>query len=338
MTTECGAEVFFYEAFAEEVLALKRCLPATVAATYTADTIQEAGARTPPARLISVRTQSRIPPDWASSLAGILTRSTGYDHLRAFSRAARTAVPCGYLPEYCARAVAEQAFLLCLALLRRLPRQRQQMRHFTRDGLTGRECAGRTLVVAGVGRIGAEAARIGQGLGMRVFGVDPVQRWPWVQYLEHREAFARADVVICSMNLTGENANFFDGAMLARFRPGALFINVARGELADAAALLASVERGHLAGVGLDVYPEEAALGVWLRSGAGDRGDVPPALASVLQLLEHPAVLCTPHNAFNTEEAVSRKAQQSAAQITRLLAVGEFLWPVPVETAACRAD
>jgi D-lactate dehydrogenase len=108
-------DVYFYEAFLEEEEALKRHLPPGIVAGYSPHTIQESSSALPPAPLISIRTQSIIPVGWASSLGGILTRSTGYDHVIGYFREAGRVLPAGYLPLYCSRAVAEQAILTCLA-------------------------------------------------------------------------------------------------------------------------------------------------------------------------------------------------------------------------------
>ena len=119
-------DVYFYEAFEEEAAELKRYLPAGVNAQFDARTVQEAGhadVASPPAPLISTRTQSRLPIAWADHLVGILTRSTGYDHLLAYAQQTGGRVPMGYLPLYCHRACAEQAMMLALGLLRKLPRQ-----------------------------------------------------------------------------------------------------------------------------------------------------------------------------------------------------------------------
>jgi D-lactate dehydrogenase len=124
-------------------------LPPQISAGYTDATIQEAGHASPPARLVSIRTQSQIPLAWAPELDAILSRSTGYDHLAAYAATTEAPLALGFLPLYCHRAVAEQAMLLWMALLRRLPRQIAQFRTFHRDGITGGECAGRTLVVVG---------------------------------------------------------------------------------------------------------------------------------------------------------------------------------------------
>ena len=75
-------DVFFYEAFEEEQEALKHFLPGHIKAGFSWKTIQEYGAEAPPAPIISVRTQSNLPAEWADNLDAILSRSTGFDHLK----------------------------------------------------------------------------------------------------------------------------------------------------------------------------------------------------------------------------------------------------------------
>ncbi len=315
-------DVFFYEAFAEEAAVLAAALPSSIHAGFTDLTIQETNAPEPPARIISLRTQSKIPNEWAGEIDALLSRSTGYDHLAAYRDRHPGGPACGYLPLYCARGVAEQAMLLWTALSRRLPAQLKQFETFHRDGITGREIAGKTLLVAGVGNIGGEIVRIGQGLDMRVYGVDPVQKHDFVNYVELDEKIGEADIIVCAMNLTAENRGIFDYEKLANAKPGALFINIARGELSPAADLLRLLEEKILGGVGLDVYENESELAVALRTGTASK-DV------VLKLNERVDVLCTPHNAFNTEKAVVRKSAQSVEQIEHFLKTGNFLWEVP---------
>jgi D-lactate dehydrogenase len=319
-------DVYFYEAFEEEASALRRLLPASIRAEYTDLTIQEAAHPQPPARLISIRTQSQTPLAWAAALDGILSRSTGYDHLLAFREAADRPVALGYLPLYCHRAVAEQAMLLWMALLRRLPRQVQQFREFHRDGLTGAECQGRTLATVGVGNIGGEICRLGAALGMRVLGVDRVENRADVQYATIDEALPQADVVACAMDLNPASRNYFDAARLRLFKPGAVFVNISRGEISPSLGLLAALEGGRLGGVALDVYDREPELAVALRTG---RATNDPEVAATLALAQRDDVICTPHNAFNTVEAVERKSDHSVQQIVRFLAAGEFLWSAP---------
>jgi len=319
-------EVYFYEAFAEEEEQLRRFLPSGVRAGFTWRTIQESGDATPPAPVVSIRTQSRIPSEWSGHLRGVLARATGYDHLLQYLRESGSHVAAGYLPLYCARAVAEHAALLWMSLLRKLPLQIEQFRRFQRDGITGRECARRRLLVVGVGNIGSEVVRIGQGLDMDVHGVDIVRKYDFVRYTTIEMGLPRAEVLVCAMNLTPRNAGYFDYARLRQVPAGAIFVNVARGEHAPAADLLRLVEEGHLGGVGLDVFEDEADLAVALRQG---RECDDPTARATLALSKKPNVILTPHNAFNTVEAVERKAKQSVEQILHLFQHGRFLWPVP---------
>jgi D-lactate dehydrogenase len=326
-------DVFFYEAFEEETEALKRYLDPQIKAAFTWKTIQEYTASSseaqtsqqPPAPLISIRTQSTLPIPWATQMTGILTRSTGYDHLVRYRKRTQTDARYGYLPLYCHRAVAEQAMLLWMALLRKLPLQIRSFATFNRDGLTGRECEHKTLLVVGVGNIGHEVVAIGKGLGMQVLGVDIAPRHQDVNYVSPEEGLAQADIIVCAMNLTEENEGYFDYKSLRQTKPKAIFVNVARGELSPLGDLLRLLEEGHLAGVGLDVYPDEGQMAVAMRGGTLNDASV-QALAALAKRTD---VVLTPHNAFNTQESVDRKADHSAQQIRHFLTHGTFLWPMP---------
>jgi D-lactate dehydrogenase len=321
-------DIFFYEAFLEEVDAVKRHLPPGISAGFTPMTVQEAAHEEPPSPLVSIRTQSLIPVSWAGKLGGILTRSTGYDHVKRFREMSGQAVPAGYLPLYCARSVAEQALMLWVGLLRRLPAQVRQLPRFDRDGLTGSESLGKTLLVAGVGNIGLEIHHLGKALGMEVLGVDLVERHPHVTYVDIGEGLARADVIACAMSLNQGNRGYFSHGLLKRAKPGAVFVNIARGELSPHEDLLRLLDEGLLAGVGLDVYEDEGELAVSLRRGTPERGNKACAL---LELSGRDNVILTPHNAFNTHEALERKAAQSADQVRSFFEKGKFLWEVPGE-------
>jgi D-lactate dehydrogenase len=318
-------DVFFYEAFQEEAEYLARYLPGSVRAGFAWHTIQEHGCQEPPAPLVSIRTQSRVPGSWAVDLQGILTRSTGYDHLLAFLQESPVEIPCGHLPPYSSRAVAEQAMLMWMALLRHLAAQSSSFLCFNRDGLTGRECLGKTLLVVGVGNIGHEVVKIGAGLGMHVLGVDPVRRHETVEYISIDAGLAAADIIVCAMNLTAANRGYFSYGRLKLARPGTIFVNISRGEQSPSADLLRLLEEDHLGGVGLDVFNHEAELAASLRAG---RKSSEAEVRSTLELGRHANVILTPHNGFNTEEALGRKARLSVEQVERFLRQGTFGWPV----------
>ncbi len=317
-------DVFFYEAFEEEEQALRHHLLPGMKAGFTWKTIQEAGNHTPPASIISIRTQSEIPIWWANAMSGILSRSTGYDHILAYLHKCQKKLPCGYIPSYCSRAVAEQTMLLWMALLRKLPKQIYQFNKFNRDSLTGQECQDKFLLVVGVGNIGYDIMQIGKGLGMNVLGVDIAEKYSDISYTSINEGLAQADIVVCAMNLTSDNVGYFNYQLLMQGKPGLVFINIARGELSPTVDLLRLIDENFLGGVGLDVYDEEKELAILLR---GENANSKETLLT-LELAKRDNVILTPHNAFNTQEAVQRKSAESIEQVTHFLENGKFLWPV----------
>ncbi len=316
----------FYEVFEEEEKLLRRYLPRRIKAGFTRKTIQGKGSRRAPASLISIRTQSVIPPAWAKSLLGILTRSTGYDHLREYRIRHAPQMSCGYLPLYCARSVAEHAILVMMALLRRLKKQMKQFNRFHRDGLTGGECLGRCLLVIGVGHIGQEVVKLARGVGMRVLGLDLVKKMSDLKYVTLKQGLRDADAVICALPLTELTRGMLDYSRLSAARKGLVFVNVGRGEVAPAEDLRRLLKKGVLGGIALDVFEDEAGLAEDLRSG---KRTLRKKEKTLLALNDQDQVILTPHNAFNTAEALERKAAQTCDAVLRFLARGTFPHSVP---------
>lgn len=318
-------DIFFYEAFAEEIPALQRHLDPARRVAFSPLTIQESADERPPAPVISIRTQSVVPPAWAATLKGIQTRATGYDHILALRRSVENPPPCGALPKYCGRAVAEHAAMMWLALMRKLPLQIAQFDHFHRDGLAGREVQYKTLLVAGAGDIGGHVAHIGRGLGMSVLAADVVQRHGGLRYVALDEGIRSADVIVCAMNLTGANLGLLDYDRLRAARPGCIFINVSRGEISPPQDLLRLLAENILGGVGLDVFEDEPGFATALRQG---RATFSPAHEALQDLRSRNDVILTPHNAFNTIESTERKALESARELAHFFAHGRFATPV----------
>ncbi len=330
-------DAVFFEAFEEEEASLRRYLPKNRRFLFTWKTIQEHGAATPPAPVISTRTQSVFPPIWAPQLTAIVTRSTGYDHVTAYLPKTVPRIPAAYLPDYAARAVAEQAMILWSSLLRNIELQRESFQTFHRDGLTGREIKGRTIVVVGVGRIGSQIIDIAHGLGMKLIGVDiapngELAKKYGITYLTLDAALAKADVAVSALPLTPMTRGLLDYEALSELPPHAVFVNVGRGEVSPTEDLLRLLKEDKLAGLGLDVYEHEQDLALVLRGGTSCETLSEPARSSVkaaLELMTHNRTLLTPHNAFNTEESVERKSQRTAENIQAFLDTGTFLTPIP---------
>jgi phosphoglycerate dehydrogenase-like enzyme len=167
-------------------------------------------------------------------------------------------------------AIAEHVIACVLALAKQLPllARAQQAREWVQNELVADRAPwlvqGRTMAVVGLGSIGAAVAVRGAALGMRVIGVRRrVEQGtpPGVERVaapgDLAEVLALADVVVLAAPLTGGTERLLDAAAISRMKPGAVLVNVARGQLVDEAALADALASGHLAGAALDVFTDE---------------------------------------------------------------------------------
>jgi phosphoglycerate dehydrogenase-like enzyme len=155
---------------------------------------------------------------------------------------------------------------------------------FTRRGYAMVGLSGATLGVVGLGGIGREVARIGRGIGMRVIATrrsvqpgtpDPDEILP---ASELKALLEQSDFIVLCAQLTDETRAMFDANMFAAMRPGSVFVNIARGEEVQEAALVDAVRSGHLRGALLDVHAGESE----------GRGPDPG-------LVDTPGIIVTPH-------------------------------------------
>lgn len=318
-------DIAFYETFLEEQEHIQQRLDPSLNAVYFKETIQESNSKDLPARVISIRTQSEIPADWKENIDAVLTRSQGYDHLHRMFITCAKSIVLGYLGPYCARAVAEHAVTVMLMLLKKMKVQMQQFQQFKRDGMTGGETIGRKVLIFGVGHIGSDIARLCQAWGMSVKGVDIDPKWDGVEYVALDDGLAWAEIVFCAAPLTDKTEGLFNYERLQNTAQPRLFINISRGEISPLDDLKLLLEDGRVAGIGLDVYPAEQALGEKMRQGVYNDPDV----QLLINFAEHQRVICTPHNAFNTVEGLARKSDRTVEAITDYFSHGRFPYPVP---------
>ena len=204
-----------------------------------------------------------------------------------------------------ARAVAEHAMALILALARRLPEARDNQhkrvwRQMIGD-LTLREdeLGGKTLLLVGLGQIGGRVAQLAKAFDMRVVALrrNPGAGSGAADEVHATRGFKsllpQADFVALCCPLTPETENLVDAEALSLMKPGAYLVNVARGRVVDEAALTAALAARKVAGAGIDVTVEE-----------------PLAAESPLWTMEH--VLVTPHTAGET-----RRYEDNVIEILR---------------------
>jgi len=199
----------------------------------------------------------------ARDLRLIQLTSAGFENVEKFGAPAGCQV-CNAADAW-SIAVAEHALALMLALGRRLPVAVQQQHDgdWQRDYANG--ClglAGKTLVIVGYGRIGKQIARRAKAFAMTVLAVNAVlapddvaDEMVAIDALD--AVLARADVVVACVPSTLQTVGMFNAATFARMKPGAHFVNVARGDVMVAADLHAALQDGHLGAAAADVFDPE---------------------------------------------------------------------------------
>jgi phosphoglycerate dehydrogenase-like enzyme len=238
--------------------------------------------------------------------ARVISRvGVGYDNVDLAAAAAAGIVVCN-TPTAPMVSTAEHAVALILAVTKHLPEQMGRARQGLRAEPIGRalELEASTLGLVGIGRIGSRVAVAAHGLGMHVIASDPALTeppLPGVELVDLDALLARADVVSIHAPALPTTVRMINADTIARMKPGAYLVNCARGVLVDHDALLAAIDRGHLAGAGLDVAdPEPLPLGH--------------------PLLDRTNVVVTPHCASSSVAGRRRLYEHSIANALAVLA------------------
>lgn len=262
------------------------------------------------------------------NLKFIATRTTGYDHIDMAACRAR-GIKVANVPAYGENTVAEFTFALLLALSRKiypsLKRVKEQGK-FSCEGLQGVDLAGKTIGVVGAGHIGSYVVKIAHGFGMSVVAFDPHPKENLikefgVKFLGLEELLAASDVITLHVPYGSATHHLINLENIFLIKPGALLINTARGGLVETAALVKALRQGILAGAALDVLEEEGFIEDELNllySKHPNAEQLRTALADH-ELMDMDNVIITPHNAFNTQEAVQRILDATAQNIKSFL-------------------
>jgi D-3-phosphoglycerate dehydrogenase/(S)-sulfolactate dehydrogenase len=207
--------------------------------------------------------------------------------------------------------VAELTIAMMLALSRHIAQATASVKagKWEKKRFQGRELAGKTLGVVGIGNIGSVVVDRARAMKMDVVAYDPfispeIAAQLGVQIVTLDELWRRADVVSLHVPLTDQTRNIVNAGTIAKMRKGALLVNCARGGLVDEKALADALLSGHLGGAALDVFEKEPVP-----------ADHP--------LLKVDGFICTPHLGASTEEAQAAVAVAIAEQLAAYLTTGE---------------
>ncbi len=259
---------------------------------------------------IVIRSGTRLTPeilDGQSRLKVIARAGVGVDNVD-LDAATREGIVVMNTPAGNTTSTAEHTFAMMLALSRNIPQAVDRMRSggWDRKKFTGRQLAGKTLAVIGLGRIGLTVARRAVAFEMKVVGYDPYlseerAREDGIElYRDVDDVIDKCDFLTVHTPLTDETRGLINRERMERMRPGVRIVNCARGGIVDENDLADAVEAGIVAGAALDVYTSE-----------------PPAEDDRLRSID--GIITTPHLGASTEEAQESVAVEAAEIISAFL-------------------
>ncbi|MCH8861089.1 MAG: C-terminal binding protein [Proteobacteria bacterium] len=231
--------------------------------------------------------------------------------------ATKAGIQVTYVPDYCVDEVSDHALTLLLSLARKIPEANslvQSGRWSAADLAPVYRIRGRTLGLAGLGKIPQTLAPKAQALGMTVIAADPfvpaeVAKSLDVELVDFDTLLARSDYISIHAPLTDETHHMFDADAFGKMKNEALLINTARGPLIDEEALVAALDAGEIGGAALDVITTE-----------------PPA--ADFPLLGRDNVILTPHAAFYSVDALVDLQTKAAEDVVAVLTGKTPRYPV----------
>lgn len=220
---------------------------------------------------------------------------TGIDHIGTQTCKEKEVMICN-AAGYSNETVAELIIGMAIGALRNVANANVTVRHGgTSAGNGGREIAGRTVGIIGLGKIGLRTAELFKAFGAKVIAYNRSESQEalrlGVQYKTLEEVLSQSDIISLNMPLNAQTRGFISKDKIALMKRDAIFINCARGPIVDNAALAKALNEDHLAFACVDVF------------------DMEPPIPSDYPLLSAKNTLLTPHIAFISEESMLRRAK-----------------------------
>ena len=247
------------------------------------------------AQVLSVFIQTPVQKsllDALPKLRLVCTRSVGFDHLDLAACKERQIITFN-VPDYGSHVIAEHVFALLLSTLRHVGEGNDRVEggHFDYHGLRGIALRGKTMGIAGTGKIGRRVAQIAHGFGMNILAYDVCRNTDLedllgVRYVSREALLEQSDIVTLHLPDIPETHHIINKDAFAHMKPGMILVNTARGGLIDSAALLTALNTGTLTYALLDVLEHEQNF------------------AENKALVSHPNVVTTPHVAFYADDSM----------------------------------
>lgn len=251
--------------------------------------------------------------DELPNLKMIATRSTGYDHIDVEECKKRN-ITWANVPSYGSETVAEYAVALMLAITKKVVEAHQSVENgeFNPEGLTGIDLNGKTLGVIGVGKIGQNVVKIARAFGMKVLGVDGhvdpmIAKKIGCKMVDLETCLKESDIITFHVPSLPETFHMLNKKNIKLMKKGSYLVNTSRGPVIETEAIVWALNNKILAGAALDVTEEEGLLeSVSVVTSKKVTKDDLQEVLSFHMLRDRDDVIFTPHNAFNTKEAIGR--------------------------------
>jgi len=268
------------------------------------------------AEIICVFTYSKVNKeilDKFTNVKYVTTRSTGFDHIDLEYCKSRD-IKVSNVPTYGMHSVAEHTFALILAISQKIVPSVDRTRRgdFSLENLRGFELYGKTLGIVGTGNIGKVVAEIALGLGMKVVAYnrheDDELKNKGVEFKDLDSVLGSSDIVTLHLPYNKDTHHIINLGNINKFKKGVVFVNNARGGLVETQAILEALNQGIFSAAGLDVLEEESGIreeSELITSKYTENRDLKTGLLNHI-LLDREDVFITPHNAFDSNEAVAQ--------------------------------
>jgi D-lactate dehydrogenase len=243
----------------------------------------------------------------ARKVKAVVLRCAGYNNVD-LDAAKSMGIRVLRVPAYSPHAVAEHTVALILTLNRKTHKAYNRVRegNFSLDRLIGFDLYNKTTGIIGMGKIGEVFAKIMIGFGCKVKAYDintnDEMEKIGIEYVQLEELLGSADIISLHCPLNDQTRHIINTANIARMKTGVMLINTGRGALVDTLAVVDALKSGKIGYLGIDVYEQEENL--FFR----DLSENIIADDTIMRLMSFPNVLITAHQAFFTDEALSKIA------------------------------
>ena len=265
--------------------------------------------------------------DKLKKLKLIVTMSTGYDHINCKTAKEKKVAVCN-VPTYGENTVAQHTLTLMLAISRKLFESVKRVKEGKYDyhGLRGFDLKNKTIGIIGTGHIGIHLIDMLQGFEANIIAYDAfpnkeLEKAHNFKYVSKTKLIAESDIISLHVPLFDSTLHMINKSAIKKMKKGVIIINTARGALIEPEALVWGLETKQVGAAGLDVLEEEnnIAYHEQLLSGKVSNQDVRDTLMDNI-LIDHPNTIVTPHNAFNSTEAMQRIIDTTVENVKSYLA------------------